>query len=370
MFNPEVPYDIPALPIDDIETIEVLKKVTPAARSLAALNQVARLLTNQNLLVNLIPILESKSSSEIENIVTTTDALFQHDSDTSNADSATKEALRYKKALFLGFDSIAGKEARPLNTNTAIAICSELIDKQVDVRKVTGTNLKNQRTGQVIYTPPVGEVNLRNKLSNWESYIHEHDVDPLIALAVAHYQFEAIHPFLDGNGRTGRILNILFLIENDLLSQPILYLSRYIVQNKEDYYRLLLKVTEEGDWESWICFMLDAVKVTAEWTIDKVNAIVELQKQTSLYIKDCASKVYSHELVELLFEKPYLRAKDLLEREIYRSRQAASTNLKLLESLGILESKVIGRETLFINTRLLDLMSYDSNDFLPFGDRV
>ncbi|WP_327795915.1 Fic family protein [Vibrio anguillarum] len=137
-----------------------------------------------------------------------------------------------------------------------------------------------------------------------------------------HYQFEAIHPFLDGNGRTGRILNILFLIENDLLSQPILYLSRYIVHNKEDYYRLLLKVTEEGDWESWICFMLDAVKVTAEWTIDKVNAIVELQKQTSLYIKDSASKVYSHELVELLFEKPYLRAKDLLEREIYRSRQA------------------------------------------------
>lgn len=366
MFNPEIPYDIPPLPIDGIETVKILKKVTPAARSLSALNQVARLLTNQNLLINLIPILESKSSSEIENIVTTTDALFQHGSDTSSADPATKEALRYKSALFLGFEAIAGEKAKPLNTNIAIDVCSELTGKQVDVRKITGTNLKNQRSGEVIYTPPVGEVNLRNKLSNWEYYIHEHEVDPLIALAVAHYQFEAIHPFLDGNGRTGRILNILFLIENDLLSQPILYLSRYIVQNKDDYYKLLLKVTIDGDWESWICFMLDAIRVMSEWTIDKVNAIVDLQEQTSNHIKKNAFKTYSHELVELLFEKPYLRVKDLLDRDIYRSRQAASTNLKALEKLGILELKISGRETLFINKRLLDLMSYDSNDFLPF----
>ncbi|WP_027697371.1 Fic family protein [Vibrio litoralis] len=366
MFNPEVPYDIPPLPVDGIETVKILKKVTPAARALSALNQVARLLTNQNLLVNLIPILESKSSSEIENIVTTTDALFKHESDSSTADPATKEALRYKKALFLGFESVSGDNARPLNTNTAVDICSELIDKQVDVRKVIGTNLKNQRTGEVIYTPPVGEDNLRNKLSNWESYIHDHDVDPLIALAVAHYQFEAIHPFLDGNGRTGRILNILFLIENELLSQPILYLSRYIMENKEDYYRLLLNVTQEGDWEPWICFMLEAITITSQWTINKVNAIVELQKQTSEYIKASSQKNYSYELVELLFEKPYLRTRDLIDRGLYRSRQAAIGALKSLEELGVLESKTAGRETLFINTRLLDLMSYDTNEFLPF----
>ena len=367
MFNPEVPYDIPLLPIDGIETVKILKKLTPAARALSALNQVARLLANQNLLVNLIPILESQSSSEIENIVTTTDALFKHESDSSGADPATKEALRYKKALFLGFESISGNNARPLNTNTAIDICSQLIDKKVDVRKITGTNLKNQRTGEVIYTPPVGEENIRNKLSNWEYYLHEHDVDPLIALAVAHYQFEAIHPFLDGNGRTGRILNILFLIENELLSQPILYLSRYIVQNKEDYYRLLLNVTQNGDWEPWICFMLDAITITSQWTIDKVNAILELQKQTSEHIKISAQKTYSYELVQLLFEKPYLRTKDLIDRGFYRSRQAAIASLKSLEELGVLESKVAGRETLFVNTRLLDLMSYDTNDFLPFA---
>ena len=194
-------------------------------------------------------------------------------------------------------------------------------------------------------------------------------VDPLIALAVAHYQFEAIHPFLDGNGRTGRILNILFLIENELLSQPILYLSRYIMQNKEDYYRLLLKVTQEGDWESWICFMLDAITITSQWTINKVNAIVELQKQTSEHIKASSQKTYSHELVELLFEKPYLRTRDLIDRGLYRSRQAAIATLKSLEELGVLESKTAGRETLFINTRLLELMSYDTNEFLPFAYR-
>ena len=366
MFDPKIPYDIPLLPVDGIESVKVLKKVTPAARALSALNQVARLLSNQNLLVNLIPILESKSSSEIENIVTTTDALFQHDSDATSADAATKEALRYKKALFRGFGLITGDKARPLNTLTAIDICSELTGKEMDVRKVSGTDLKNQRSGEVIYTPPVGENNIRNKLSNWESYIHNHNVDPLIALAVAHYQFEAIHPFLDGNGRTGRILNILFLIENDLLAQPILYLSRYVVQNKQDYYRLLLKVTQEGDWESWICFMLDAITITSQWTIDKVNAIVELQRQTTEHIKASAKKSYSYELVELLFEKPYLRTKDLLDRELFKSRQAAISTLKSLEDIGVLESKSAGRETLFINKRLLDLMSYDENDFLPF----
>lgn len=365
-FDPKTPFDIPPLPVDGVETLQVFKKLTPAARALSALNQVARLLSNQNLLINLIPILESKSSSEIENIVTTTDALFQHESDPTSADSATKEALRYKQALFRGFSSITGEKARPLNTRTAIDVCSALTDKEMDVRKITGTDLKNKRTGEVIYTPPVGESNIRDKLSNWELYVHQHDVDPLIALAVAHYQFEAIHPFLDGNGRTGRILNILFLVEHDLLAQPILYLSRYIVQNKQDYYELLLKVTKDGDWESWICFMLDAIRITSEWTIDKVNAIVELQDKTTAHIKSELHKSYSYELVELLFEKPYLRTRDLQDRKLYKSRQAAISTLKSLEEIGVLESKTVGRETLFINKRLLDLMSYDTNDFEPF----
>ena len=179
----------------------------------------------------------------------------------------------------------------------------------------------------------------------------------------------AIHPFLDGNGRTGRILNIIFLIEHDLLAQPILYLSRYIMQNKEDYYRLLLRVTQEDDWESWICFILDAITISSQWTIDKVNAIVELQKQTSKHIKESSQKTYSYELVELLFEKPYLRTRDLIDRTLFRSRQAAIASLKALEELGVLESKILGRETLFINTRLLELMSYDTNNFLPFENK-
>lgn len=362
-WKPEIPFELPPLPVNGVETINILKKLTPAARELSALNQVARLLSNQNLLINLIPILESKSSSEIENIVTTTDALFQHDSDFSSADPATKEALRYKRALFVGFNSITSEQARPLNTGTAKEVCSELTDRKVDVRKITGTDLRNQRTGEIIYTPPVGESNLRDKLSNWEQYLHDHDVDPLIALAISHYQFEAIHPFLDGNGRTGRIVNILFLIENDLLSQPILYLSRYIVKNKEKYYELLLKVTSEGDWESWICFMLDAIRITAQWTIDKVNAIVNLQKSAAEHIKESAENTYSHELVEVLFEKPYLRSRDIVDRDIYKSRQAAMTNLHRLVKLGILEIKKSGKETLFINQKLLDLMAYDSNDF-------
>ncbi|CAH0530729.1 hypothetical protein CTH30272_03071 [Allocatenococcus thiocycli] len=364
IFNPDTPFDLPPLPpTAEIETVEVFKRLVGASRSLAALNQVARLLADQNLLINLIPILESKSSSEIENIVTTTDELFKHSNDVEKADPATKETLRYKQALFTGFASL---QDRPLCVSTAIQVCSELTGSHVDIRKVTGTNLKNQRTGEVIYTPPVGEDVIRNKLSNWEHYAHYSEIDPLIALAIAHYQFEAIHPFLDGNGRTGRILNILYLIEKGMLSQPILYLSRFIVQNKDEYYKLLLDVSRNQDWEPWVCFMLDAIKITADWTFNKVNAVVELQKQTESFIQSEIPKNYSHELVSLLFENPYVRVRNLKEKGILGSRQAAMTTLKKLEQIGILESKQVGRETLFINTRLLFLMTNDINDFEPF----
>lgn len=366
MFDPQVPYDIPLLPVDGFETIKILKKLVPAARALSSLNQIIRFIPNQKLLNNLIPILESQASSEIENIVSTTDELFKYEFDFSNAEPAIKNVLRYKKALLGGFESISGGNGHILTMNTAIKVCSELLNKKIDLRKDMGTNLQNQRTGEVIYTPPVGEDNIRNRLSNWEFYIHNHIADPLIALAVAHYQFEAIHPFFDGNGRTGRILNLLFLIEKDLLPQPILHLSRYFLQNKKEYYGQLHKVTQDGDWESWICFILDAVTISTKWTIAKVNAILALQKQTSEYLKECFQKPYSYQLIELLFEKPCLRTRDLIEKGLYRSRQAAIATLKSLRDLGVLTSKSEGREMLFFNTRLLELMYYDTNDFLPF----
>lgn len=368
-FVPTEPFNVPSLPPrHETESLVILKKLTPAARSLSALNQVARLLVDQNLLINLIPILESKSSSEIENIVTTTDELFRYAGDEGNATPAVKETLRYKQAMLTGFSRITDDGSRPLCTNTAISICSALTQTQVDVRKVTGTNLKNTRTAEVIYTPPVGMSVITEKLANWERYLHENDVDPLVAVAVMHYQFEAIHPFLDGNGRTGRILNILFLVEKQLLTQPILYLSKFIVENKEEYYRLLLGITQHQDWESWICFMLDAIRITSDWTIDKVNAVVRLQKETAEYVKVQAKTTYSHEMIALLFQNPYVRSRNLTEAGLFKSRQAAMNNLRKLEELGVLESREAGKEVLFLHKRLHFLMANDVNDYEPLGE--
>jgi Fic family protein len=187
----------------------------------------------------------------------------------------------------------------------------------MDVRKVPGTVIGNQATGEIIYTPPVGEQIIRDLLSNWERFLHEEDeIDPLIKMAISHYQFEAIHPFYDGNGRTGRILNVLYLIEQDLLTLPILYLSRYIVHNKQDYYRLLNQVTQSQKWEEWLLFTLRGVEETANWTCDKIAAIKVLMEKTTEYIREELPKVYSYELVQLIFEQPYCRIHNLVERGI------------------------------------------------------
>lgn len=256
-WRPDEPYNqLPALPPanDATETLAILKACIPARAALAELNQAGKLIPNQSLLINLLPLLEAKDSSEIENIVTTTDKLFQFAQEDHGADPATKEALRYRTALYEGFELLRRK---PLCTNTAVQVCSTLKGVEMDVRKVPGTIIGNQASGETIYTPPSGEDVIRNLLTNWESYLNTHDgTDPLIKMAVSHYQFEAIHPFHDGNGRTGRIVNVLYLIDQELLTLPILYLSRYIVHHKNDYYRLLTHVTRTGDWQEWIIFML------------------------------------------------------------------------------------------------------------------
>lgn len=351
-WNPEIPYnDLPGLPpdLECIETRSVLKACISARAAIAELKTAGELLPDQGLLINLLPMLEAKDSSRIENIVTTSDQLFQYADRAEGADPATKEALRYRTALNDGFTHL---EAWPLCTNTAIAICTKLRAEQTDIRKTPGTVLRDQ-DNNTVYTPPVGEEAIRKLLANWERFIHgDDDLDPLVKMAIAHYQFECIHPFPDGNGRTGRILNILYLLQSELLSLPILYLSRYILENRTAYYTHLRRVTEEGDWESWILFMLAAVENTSRWTTTKISVVRQLIAETTEYIRENLPKIYSHELVQTLFAQPYCRIENLVERNIAK-RQTASSYLKQLTEAGVLEEMSVGREKLYLNTRLL-----------------
>lgn len=364
-WDPQQPYNhLPLLPpAQEIETRPILKACIKARAALAELKQAGELLPNQTLLINMLPILEAKDSSEIENIITTRDKLFQYSDAESSADSATKEALRYRTALYQGFTEL---ENRPLNTNTAIKICSQIKAVNMDIRKVPGTVIANQTTKETVYTPPAGEDVIRNLLSNWEKFIHaEDDLDPLIKMAIAHYQFEAIHPFTDGNGRTGRILNTLYLVDQQLLSLPILYLSRYVLQYRSDYYRLLTAVTREQDWHSWILYMLTAVTETAIWTTLKIVAARELIKETKQHVRKNLPKVYSHELVQLIFEQPYCRIANLVDRGLTQ-RQTASNYLKQLCSIGVLEEQSVGKEKLFLHPKLINLFTQESNLITPY----
>jgi Fic family protein len=365
-FDPNHPYnDLPALPPRaELETKPVWKLCVSARAQLAALKEAAALIPNQDVLINSIPLREAKDSSAIENIVTTNDKLFRFaNADANQADLATKETLRYRTALLRGYESL--KSGRPLTTNIAVEVCRAIKDVDLDIRRTSGTNLKNQ-SGRVIYTPPEGETVLREKMADWERFIHDElDVDPLIKMAVAHYQFEAIHPFPDGNGRTGRVLNILFLIEKGLLDLPILYLSRFINDQRSDYYRLLLEVTTEQAWEPWILYMLNAVEQTAGWTRSKIWAIRQLMDQTVRYVTTALPKVYSRELVELLFVQPYVRTQNLVDAGL-GTRKTVSGYLGQLVEAGVLREEKAGREKLYLNVRFLDLLMSDSNEFTPF----
>jgi Fic family protein len=365
-FNPGIPYnDLPDLPpAQDIESKAVLRKCIDATRKLEGLRQAARLIPNQDVLINSIPLREAQDSSEIENIVTTNDRLFRFaNTDGEHADPATREILRYRTALRNGFDNL---KARPLTVQTAVALCRTIKDYDLDVRALPGTTITNRSTDQVVYTPPEGADVIRAKLSNWEQYLNADDgVDPIIRMAVGHYQFEAIHPFPDGNGRTGRALNILYLIDQKLLDLPILYLSQYINGHRERYYKLLSGVTSEQAWEPWILFMLDAVEQTAQWSTDKIEALKRLMDDTVHYVKLVQPKIYSRELVELIFTQPYCRVADLVGANV-ASRNIAAKYLKELAAAGVLEQRKEGREVLYLNTRFLDLLKSNQNDFRPY----
>ena len=356
-FQPDRPYnDLPPLPpSSDVETRAVLKACIEARAALAELRIAGQLIPNQAVLISSIPILEAQASSEIENIVTTTDRLFRFATgDQGQADPSTQEALRYRTAIHQGFQALS---ERPLSTRLAVDICRTIKAIDIDIRATPGTALLNNVTGKIIYTPPEGADRLRRMLANWERYIHEaEDVDPLIRMAIMHYQFEAIHPFIDGNGRTGRVLNLLYLIDKQLLDIPVLHLSHFIIQNKDEYYRLLLQVTTEAAWEAWILYMLEAVRNTSRWTTEKIAAIRVLLSATAETMRARAPKIYSRELAELIFVRPYCRIADLVDAGIVK-RQSASDYLKTLVQVGVLEERKIGREKLFINPALLRLLT-------------
>lgn len=347
---PELP---PAVPI---ETNAVLKAAIEARSALAALDQAARRMPNPAVLLNSIPLLEAQASSEIENIVTTTDELFRFaDDDSGLATPETKETLRYRTALFAGLGSI---ETRPLSATTAIDICSMIHRRDMDVRNLPGTIIANPVTRRAIYTPPTGAEVIRTKLANWADFLHgAAEMDPLVRMAVAHYQFEAIHPFADGNGRTGRILNILMLVDAGLLQAPILYLSRYIIAHKDEYYRLLLAVTSAGEWEPWVLYMLDAVRETARATLTKLDAIQALHALVREQVR-VTSAGSNSDLLDVLFEQPYCRIANVIER-CNVSRPTATKWLNELVAAGVLRDLKVGRERLFINHAFFAILIRD-----------
>jgi Fic family protein len=367
-FDPKLPYnELPRLPppADLIETRPILKKCIAARVALAELKQAAELIPNSAVLVNALPLLEARASSEIENIVTTTDKLFEFaDIAEDKADAATKEALRYRTALYEGTKMV---QRGMLTTDMALQIVSTVKGIELDLRAESGTTLKNRMSGEVIYTPPVGQKLLQKMLDNWADFMHRStDIDPLVRMAVQHYQFEAIHPFADGNGRTGRILNILFLVEHGLLDSPILYLSRFIISNKAAYYLLLKNVTHEQAWEGWINFILEGVEETCVWTTDKIKAIRELMEHTAQFVQQRLPKIYSWELVELLFKQPYCRIGNIVDSKIAK-RQTASTYLKQLCDLGVLKEVKSGRENIFVHPKYIELLTGEENVWVYYS---
>jgi Fic family protein len=334
----------------------VLRKAIAANKALAELKGVGELIPNQSVLIHAIGLQEAKLSSEIENVVTTNDELYRAFADAGhNTNPQTKEVLHYSEALWHGFDALRTKK-RPMTTNLFVELYQIIKQTTAGIRKGAGTKLANPTTGKIIYSPPEGESLLRDKLANLEKFIHLEDgLDPLIKLAVQHYQFEAIHPFTDGNGRTGRIINILFLIDRGLLDIPVLYLSRYIIENKNGYYVALRRVTEKSAWEEWILYMLNAVEQTARETRERIMAIKDLVNKTAELVRKKASKVYSKDLVEAVFNQPYSKIKFLEEAGI-GNRQTASVYLKELEKIGVLRGIKRGRELYYINSKFLDVL--------------
>jgi len=349
-------YELEKLPPlrEKVETIEILRQTNKSTAALAELKGIAKTIPNQAMLINAIVLQEAKDSSEIENIITTQDELYKALTvNKTNISAETKEVINYRKAIFHGYELV--KSQGFLRVNDIVGIQQKLVDNAAGIRSTPGTVLKNDTTGEIVYTPPQDKAEILDLLSNFVKHFNQQeDLSPLINLAILHYQFESIHPFYDGNGRTGRILNILYLILNKLMDVPILYLSSYIIANKPEYYRRLNQ-NLTGKWEEWILFMLKAVENTSKDTITRITNIKELLDSTIIKVQEEAPKVYRKELVELLFEQPYSKI-EFVVNKLGVERKAASRYLKELEDIGVLRSQKVGRETLYINKDLIEIL--------------
>lgn len=349
---------LPMLPPNvELETKSVLKQLARTNRALAELKGYADTIPNKHILINAVMINEARDSSAIENIITTHDDLYKAMSGASGASAAAKEVVSYRTALWHGYELV---KTRGLLTMNMIVEIQGIIEKNGGgIRKLPGTVLRNERTGETVYTPPAGEAEIRELLSNLEKYVNKdnNDIDPLIKLAVIHYQFESIHPFYDGNGRTGRIVNVLYLVLKELLDSPILYLSSYIIRNKSAYYRLLQEVRTHENWEEWIVYILTGIEETAEETLRLVKRINGEVEAMSAEIKEKLPKIYSKELIELLFYEFYTKIV-YIENGLSVTRKTAVNYLSSLEKEGFLTSEKIGKERIYQNKRLFDLVKH------------
>ena len=346
----------------EFETKPIFKKIIEANRALAHLNGVAKIIPNQNILVNSLILQEAKDSSEIENIITTHDELYLANVSNKKLSREVKEVKNYKDALLFGYEKV--KKQKILTLNDIVQIQNILVANDAGVRKQSGTILKNEATGETVYTPPQSYDEVMRLLQNLVEYINDdsmEDFDHLVKMAIIHFQFESIHPFYDGNGRTGRIINVLYLVLKDLLDLPILYLSRYIIRNKSDYYRLLQEVRVKESWSEWVAFMLDAVVETSQETTVLIENIETLMLQTKATLREKLPKIYSKDLLEVLFLHPYTKIEFLVDI-LGLHRQTASKYLKEIEKIGILQEVKIGRNRYFVNLELFDLLKKAMNE--------
>ncbi|RCW60335.1 Fic family protein [Halanaerobium sp. ST460_2HS_T2] len=334
---------------------QILKQLIHSHKALAELKGFSETIPNKNILINSVTINEAKDSSEIENIITTHAELFKAISKDNYKNPNAKEVVNYRRALWRGFELI--REKQLLTTNMIIEIQNTIENNKAGIRRVPGTVIKNPQTGEVIYTPPESESKIRELLNNLENYINDDrdGVDPLVKMAVIHYQFESIHPFYDGNGRTGRIINILYLVLKDILDSPILYLSKYILENKNRYYTLFKEVRENKSWDQWIIYFLKALAETARTSLNILKEINLLIEETALEMQQKVPKIYSRELLELLFIEFYTKI-SYIQEGLGVTRKTASNYLSTLENKGFLSSEKLGREKIYKNIRLFELI--------------
>jgi len=358
-YNSKKPYnELPPLPpAASVDTVTILKKTITASRALAELKGAITNLPNPTLFIDAINLQEAQASSAIENIITTQDELFKATiADKVAENAATKEVIHYKDALWYGFSQL---EQRPfMNTNLFIRIMQIIKENTSGIRNTPGTTLTNPATGEVVYTPPQGEQVIRDMLKELEDFINiDNEIDPLIKLALIHYQFEAIHPFMDGNGRAGRIIMLLYLKLTGLMQMPALYISDYIIHNKRDYYTKLRRVTEHGDWEGWIIYILSMVESTAIKGRQRIAAIEALMKNMGESIQKTLPKIYSRDLLDVLFRLPYTKRSSLITAGI-GNLKTTGKYLNDLEAAGFLKSEYVGKEKLYLNMQLMNVLTF------------